>query len=1270
MSTGGQAIGGVLGAVGGFFVAGPKGALYGAQIGIAIGGYLDPPKGPVVKGPRLSDLSVQTATYGAPIARGYGTFPVVGNIFWLENNKIKETVRRKKSSSGGKGGGSKTVTETYSYSATFAVGLLDCRDGNPIDGACRIWVGSKLIYDAGSDDLQTIIASNQASSLFTLYPGSATQLPDDRMQSTLGVANTPAYRGLAYIVFKDFPLADYSNSLVAAQVKVEVVKSGSSTPLSSLIQKQFTQPHDNQTFAPRAYYMDLEKTVFYVPQWANTYPATSSFIRYAVYADGSMSSSYIAVPGTKVPPYGRLSADDDYLYGTTDIFPSLHDYTMDGQVAKSGSLYVAVDNYLDHRIARRDALNGLDEKVISVGYMLGGITTDGIYIYVVGDSATIKYDLELNVVATGAGITAASTNVGRAVLSGGRLYFMKQPSASTTIYQFSEDLSTYVVWASGLDLPIVHTEIYIEGNIIVAAAENPSPNRYLNVKYYCLDTLTGNAVTLASIVQAECLQSRLLSAGDLDVTALTQAVRGFKVSTIAPIRSAIEPLQGAWPFDAVQVGYKIKFVPRGGASVATISAADLDARGIGEATGVSITNVREMDSEMPRKVIVNYLDVEREYDTGSQWDERLNTEAVNTQTLELAIVLNATEALGIVQTLLYLYWMERYSLSFSLPPTYNHLQPADVVTVNANEATYALRLTDITYTADGRLECSAKYNAAAIYTHNALGASGQSTGQTLALAGESIYALLDIPTLLDSLDAPGFLVAMTGALDGWLGGELLRTDDEGQTWDDVQGFIPPGSAIGVATNVIGAAVSTVIDSASVLQITLVNGDLSSVSELALLGGANWFAYGAPGRWEIIGAKNCVLNGAESYALSDFLRGRQGTEWATGLHVVGDAIVALDSSSVAFVGVTLDSVGMPRTYRGVTLGRTIESASDRLFTYSGVNLKPLSPVYLNGSRHPVTRDWTLTWIRRTRVGGAWRDYVDAALGEASEAYEIEIDATYNGDADYASVALLMKFNGSDLSTTFVDEKGKTVTPYTATIRTLEYITGGSSAFFNGAARLSVASHTDFDFGTGNFTVEFWVRPSTVVGTKVIVSRQEAGSGMALQIGLLGAAPFITLRSAGGTGLTTITSTGALVANTWARLSFVRSGSTVTIYIDNVAAGSGTASNNLTPGVARPLAVGCLDDTSYSAYFSGYADELRITKGVARTIAGPPETDLPASSDMGVESIRLLTATSPEVSYSSTLQAADFGGTVGTLSGRIFQISADVGRGYPLEFSITR
>lgn len=43
------------------------------------------------------------------------------------------------------------------------------------------------------------------------------------MQATLGVANTPAWRGLAYLVFYDLPLASYGNSLAGAQVRAEIV---------------------------------------------------------------------------------------------------------------------------------------------------------------------------------------------------------------------------------------------------------------------------------------------------------------------------------------------------------------------------------------------------------------------------------------------------------------------------------------------------------------------------------------------------------------------------------------------------------------------------------------------------------------------------------------------------------------------------------------------------------------------------------------------------------------------------------------------------------------------------------------------------------------------------------------------------------------------------------------------------------------------------------------------------------------------------------------
>jgi hypothetical protein len=182
------------------------------------GGYLDPPKGPNVEGPRLNDLTVQTSTYGAVIPRVYGTVTVNGNLFWLENNALKETVTKKKT--GGKGGGSKSTTRTYTYSATFAVGL--CK--GPIAGVRRIWVGPDLYYDAGSSDPGTIQASNDAAAGFRVYKGTDTQAADSRMQATLGVANTPAWRGLAYIVFYDLPLAKYGNSLAGAQVRVEVME--------------------------------------------------------------------------------------------------------------------------------------------------------------------------------------------------------------------------------------------------------------------------------------------------------------------------------------------------------------------------------------------------------------------------------------------------------------------------------------------------------------------------------------------------------------------------------------------------------------------------------------------------------------------------------------------------------------------------------------------------------------------------------------------------------------------------------------------------------------------------------------------------------------------------------------------------------------------------------------------------------------------------------------------------------------------------------------
>src|ERR1044071_1528086 len=223
----GQWVGAVVGAVVGFYAGGPMGAIYGASLGAGIGGIVDPPKGPVVDGPRLTDLSTQSFQFGAPIARDDGTVGHMGTVIWVENNALREVVRREEQ--GGRGAGGGATTRTYTYYATFAVALCDAPPEGII-GVRRIWMGPNLIYDVGSEDLETVLASNLAAEGFRIYFGTDNQMPDPRIEAEMGVGNAPAFRGTAYIVFYDAELTKYGNTLMGAQIKAELIVSGAPLP--------------------------------------------------------------------------------------------------------------------------------------------------------------------------------------------------------------------------------------------------------------------------------------------------------------------------------------------------------------------------------------------------------------------------------------------------------------------------------------------------------------------------------------------------------------------------------------------------------------------------------------------------------------------------------------------------------------------------------------------------------------------------------------------------------------------------------------------------------------------------------------------------------------------------------------------------------------------------------------------------------------------------------------------------------------------------------
>lgn len=169
---------------------------------------LTQPKGQNSRGPRIGDLKVTDSAYGKPIPILRGMGRVGGNI--IQASDLRE-ISHTTSVGGGKGGGSSNKQTSYTAEVDFAMMIGE----GEIGGLLRIWFDGKIVYDAtsGTDSIK------KPGLTFRFYPGSETQLPDPLIESLVGEALAPAYRGTAYIVFESLQLADYGNR--PPQVTVE-----------------------------------------------------------------------------------------------------------------------------------------------------------------------------------------------------------------------------------------------------------------------------------------------------------------------------------------------------------------------------------------------------------------------------------------------------------------------------------------------------------------------------------------------------------------------------------------------------------------------------------------------------------------------------------------------------------------------------------------------------------------------------------------------------------------------------------------------------------------------------------------------------------------------------------------------------------------------------------------------------------------------------------------------------------------------------------------
>ncbi len=216
---------------------------------------------------------------------------------------------------------------------------------------------------------------------------------------------------------------------------------------------------------------------------------------------------------------------------------------------------------------------------------------------------------------------------------------------------------------------------------------------------------------------------------------------------------------------------------------------------------------------------------------------------------------------------------------------------------------------------------------------------------------------------------------------------------------------------------------------------------------------------------------------------------------------------------------------------------------------------------------------------------------------------------SGNDSYAK--LLLHADGPDGSTAFTDSSASNhpLTAYgNSQIDTAQSKFGGASGLFDGTGDyLSAPDSADWNFGTGDFTIDCWVRfnslPANNGDTQAIYAQWYSGEPdysyiSFYLINVAGNLQWQMYGVNGGVGYFGGMRAGAdntLAINTWYHIAYVSHSGTTLVYRDGVVVG-GSIETNPYPNIAAPLTIGRIDQPS--SYFDGWIDELRISKGIAR------------------------------------------------------------------------
>ncbi|MHA2012776.1 MAG: LamG-like jellyroll fold domain-containing protein [Candidatus Helarchaeota archaeon] len=207
--------------------------------------------------------------------------------------------------------------------------------------------------------------------------------------------------------------------------------------------------------------------------------------------------------------------------------------------------------------------------------------------------------------------------------------------------------------------------------------------------------------------------------------------------------------------------------------------------------------------------------------------------------------------------------------------------------------------------------------------------------------------------------------------------------------------------------------------------------------------------------------------------------------------------------------------------------------------------------------------------------------------------------------YEHTKLLLNLNGSDGDTYTTDASASnhSISFFgNAQLDTAYYKYGSASLYLpNSGSYLNTPQSNDFDFGTDDFTIEFWIRRNGNINDYAGVISTSSGTtnGWAIYFGNAGSGTqnYCKFVSRSGGWSDRLISDTILPDITWIHIAVCRDGNTLRMFQGGILVDSYDCTGlSFTDGSGNPV-IGRIYTGTNGYYFTGHLDDLRVIKGSA-------------------------------------------------------------------------